>query len=178
MPAVSVVIPVLNAARTLPRCLEALATLDPTPAEILLVDNGSTDNSVALLTTFAREVGPQRVSIVREARRGAAAARNAGVRIAGGDIIAFTDADCVPAPDWVHHLRAPFSDGRVGAVAGRVMPRDPPPRSSSSARSIRSRRRISPPGTATGPPGKAGSRRPISASDGLCWSALADSTNN
>jgi GT2 family glycosyltransferase len=121
MPAVSVVIPVLNAARTLPRCLEALAALDPAPVEILLVDNGSTDNSVALLTTFAREMGPQRVSIVREARHGAAAARNAGVRIAGGDIIAFTDADCVPEPDWLHHLRAPFSDSRVGAVAGRVM---------------------------------------------------------
>ena len=50
---VSVVVPVLNAARTLPGCLGALASLEPGPHEIVLVDNGSTDGSLGLLRGFA-----------------------------------------------------------------------------------------------------------------------------
>ena len=120
MQQVSVVIPVLNAARTLPDCLAALARLDPAPMEILLVDNGSTDGSLALLHAFAGRALPFRVQVLQAAKRGASAARNAGIRAAAGDIIAFTDADCEPDSEWVKHLREPFNDPAVAAVAGRI----------------------------------------------------------
>jgi len=118
-PSTSVVIAVLDARRTLPRCLGALAALDPAPDEIILVDNDSTDGSLDIL----REWVEQRANAVllQEPHRGASAARNRGSTAAGGEIIAFTDSDCVPQPDWLRHLTAPFGDAAVGAVAGAVV---------------------------------------------------------
>ena len=121
MPKVSVVVPVLNAARTLPECLMGLARLDPAPEEIILVDNGSTDQSLPLLHAFARNHTAAGTRVLQEARRGAAAARNAGLRVTQGDVIAFTDADCAVEPAWLAYLTEPFKDASVGAVAGRVV---------------------------------------------------------
>ncbi|HEX9726725.1 MAG TPA: glycosyltransferase [Vicinamibacteria bacterium] len=117
---VSVVIPVLNASRTLPLLFEALDCLAPAPREVLLVDNGSSDESLSLLRSFAGAKSG-RARVLQEPKRGATAARNAGIRDAAGDIIAFTDADCSPDPAWLTHLTAPYQDPSVGAVAGRVM---------------------------------------------------------
>lgn len=125
MPTVSVVIPALNAARTLPFCLGAVARLDPAPAEIVLVDNGSLDGTLALLRAFERDHAARGVRTLQEARRGAAAARNAGIRAATGDVIALTDADCAPEPEWLRLLNEPFVDPAVGAVAGRVVAAPP-----------------------------------------------------
>jgi GT2 family glycosyltransferase len=121
MLSVSVAVPVWNAARTLPACLRALGGLAPAPAEILLVDNGSTDGSLQLLRAFARDRAPERAQVLEEPRRGASAARNTAIRAAKGDVIAFTDADCAPEPDWLRHLIGPLADPVVGAVAGRVV---------------------------------------------------------
>ncbi|MFQ5945192.1 MAG: glycosyltransferase [Anaerolineae bacterium] len=117
----SVVVPVLNAASTLPACLRALEQLNPAPGEIILIDNGSTDGSLELLQTFVRDRVGGPAQVFEEPRRGAAAARNAGIWGAKGDVIAFTDADCAPDPAWLHHLTGPFADSGVGAVAGRVV---------------------------------------------------------
>ena len=119
---VSIVVPVLNAARTLPECLAALDRLDPQPLEIILVDNGSTDGSLQLLRQFSRERTVGSTYMIEERQRGPSAARNAGVRIAKGEVIAFTDADCAPKPDWLHHLTKPFADSAVGATAGGIVP--------------------------------------------------------
>ena len=118
---VSLVVPVRNAARTLPVCLEALAGLEPAPLEILLVDNGSTDGSLAILHSFADRRAATPARVLEESRPGAAAARNAGIREARGDLVAFTDADCVPQAAWLRHLGGPFAEPIVGAVAGRVL---------------------------------------------------------
>lgn len=120
MLSVSVVVPIRNAARTLPRCLEALAKLDPAPHEIVLVDNGSTDESLAFIRAFAGKYAAKGVRALEEPRRGAAAARNTGARVVVGDVIAFTDADCAPDPSWLRALMEPFGDPSVLAVAGRV----------------------------------------------------------
>ncbi|MFI5341328.1 MAG: glycosyltransferase, partial [Candidatus Methylomirabilales bacterium] len=122
MLSVSLVVPVRNAARTLPHCLAALRCLDPPPAEVFLVDNGSTDGSLPLLREFVSHAGREAAQLLQEPRRGAAAARNAGIRAARGDVIAFTDADCAPEPGWLRHLIQPFQDPAIGAVAGRVAP--------------------------------------------------------
>jgi len=116
---ISLVVPVYNAMRTLPHCLAALAQLSPTADEVLLVDNGSSDGSLGYLQGFAR--GRGMVKVLEERRRGAAAARNAGIRVARGEVVAFTDADCAPDPAWLRHLAEPFADPTVGAVAGRVV---------------------------------------------------------
>lgn len=116
---VSVVIPVLNASRTLSLLFEALDRLAPAPNEIVFVDNGSSDESLSLLQSFARSRA-DKVRVEQEAKRSAAAARNAGIRAATGDIIAFTDSDCSPDPAWLSHLTAPYREPAVGAVAGRV----------------------------------------------------------
>jgi len=119
-PRVSVVVPVRNAARTLPRTLAALAALGPAPDEIVFVDNGSTDDTRACLTEFAASGPAAKVVVLDEPRRGASVARNTGARAATGEIIAFCDADCCPHPDWLSVLTAPLADPTVGAVAGRI----------------------------------------------------------
>ena len=118
-PRLSVVIPVLDAARTLPRTLAALEALSPAPDEIVLVDNGSADDTPARLHAYAA-TAPAKVVVLRESRRGASTARNTGARAATGDVVVFTDADCCPRPDWLAALRAPLADATVGAVAGRL----------------------------------------------------------
>lgn len=115
---VSVVVPVRNAARTLPDCLAALERLDPAPKEILLVDNGSRDGSYERLAAFAN--GRPGVVLLREARRGPGPARNAGIRVATGEILAFLDSDCVAEPGWLAALLPAFQDPTVGAAAGRL----------------------------------------------------------
>jgi glycosyltransferase involved in cell wall biosynthesis len=95
-PRISVIIPVLNDAPRLACCLAALDAANPEEgAEILVVDNGSSDDPSAVVE---RHPG---VRLLREPRRGSYAARNRGVQEARGTILAFTDSDCLPAPDWL-----------------------------------------------------------------------------
>jgi GT2 family glycosyltransferase len=118
---ISIIVPIRNAIRTLPFCLAALERLDPAPRELVLVDNGSSDGSLELIQQFAQRHAPVRV--IKEGKRGASAARNAGIQEASGEVIAFTDADCAPEKDWLDELHRPFADGGVGGVAGRVLGR-------------------------------------------------------
>lgn len=85
-PSISVIIPAYNAARWLAAALESVQSQTLTPAEIIVVDNGSTDETRAI----ASDMG---VRVVHETQRGAAAARNAGLRAATGEWIALLDAD-------------------------------------------------------------------------------------
>src|SRR3989454_7168646 len=121
----SFVVPIRNASRTLPECLAEFERIEPPPMEIILVDNGSTDESLSLIQRFAHDHHSKRVRILEEQRRGAAAARNAGARAACGDVVAFTDSDCVPDPTWLRHLLAALADSKVCAVAGRVFSASP-----------------------------------------------------
>jgi GT2 family glycosyltransferase len=118
--AVSVVVPVRNGARTLPACLDALAMQEPIPGvavDVIVVNNGSSDASREIAATH-----PAVTRVVTEARPGSYAARNAGLAVADGDLIAFTDADCIPAPDWLRHGVIAVSRGS-DLVAGHVTPR-------------------------------------------------------
>jgi glycosyltransferase involved in cell wall biosynthesis len=96
---ISIVIPVLNGARWLPEQLEALRREGAQPFETVVADNGSTDNSVAVARSFARDM----TVIVADAsdRRSHGYARNVGARTATGDYLLFLDADDVIAPGYV-----------------------------------------------------------------------------
>jgi hypothetical protein len=97
---ISIVVPVYDGAATLGECLAALVASTMPGDEIIVVDDGSTDRSADL----ARDVG---VAVVRlPGNRGPAAARNAGARIARGDVLLFVDADVVLAADAVARVRA------------------------------------------------------------------------
>lgn len=111
-PSVAVVIPAYNAEHSLPLCLEALTSQQMPPQEIVVVDDGSTDGTAAVAKSFPG------VLCVRQANAGPAAARNRGQHECRAEIILYTDADCIPAPDWVAKSVAAFSGGDIGAVAG------------------------------------------------------------
>jgi glycosyltransferase involved in cell wall biosynthesis len=120
-PRVTVVVPVCNGASTLEACLTALEAQDyPRDRyDVLVVDNGSTDGTVRI----AQRIGAQ---VRFETRtRSSYAARNRGLACARGEWVAFTDADCVPARDWLTKLMAETADPSVGGVAGRVVAHQP-----------------------------------------------------
>ena len=120
-PTVSVVVPAYNADVTIDDCVESLLQLDPPSGnfEIIVVDNGSTDTTSERLERYS-----DRIRILHEKTVGAAAARNAGITHSRGDIVAFTDADCVASHDWLVNLIAPLSDPRVGIAAGAIQPKE------------------------------------------------------
>lgn len=78
--------------------------------EVVVSDDGSTDGTEALMDDFASRFEARGTSLkyLRIERGGAAAARNAGILAAGGEIIAFTDADCVPLPGWLKAIDGHF----------------------------------------------------------------------
>ncbi|HLE66627.1 MAG TPA: glycosyltransferase [Burkholderiales bacterium] len=92
-PPLSLIVPVYNVAPFLRRFLESLDTLDPGTAEIVVIDDGSTDECPRLLAEFAR--GRSHVRIVRQQNAGLSAARNTGLALARGRYVAFADSD-----DW------------------------------------------------------------------------------
>lgn len=112
MSSISVIIPAYNAQKILPRCLQALRNQTLPPDEIIVADDGSTDNTASVATKAGAD------KVLRLPHRGPAAARNAGVEAAKGDIVLFTDADCEPAPDWVEKLAAAFQDPEVVGAKG------------------------------------------------------------
>lgn len=121
---ISVVIPFYNAAATLPECLAALAALRSADAEFILVDNASSDDSALIAGSFVKDHPAMKMRIIREDCRGSDAARNRGAKMAEGEWLVFTDADCVPDPDWLDDLGREIHDvdGAVGALAGQIVP--------------------------------------------------------
>jgi GT2 family glycosyltransferase len=101
-PTLSVIIPVHNGGAHLPRCLEALRESDVSRYEILVVDDGSTDDSADAARALGFEV------IKLDARRGPAAARNEGARRARAEVLLFLDADVLARPDTLARVEAFF----------------------------------------------------------------------
>ena len=111
MPQVSVVVPVLDDAEHLTRCLEALAAQTLRPVEVVVVDNGSTDDSVDV----ARAAG---ATVLHEPVRGIARASARGYDHATGSVIARLDADSVPPPGWIAEVVRLLGTPGVVAVTG------------------------------------------------------------
>ena len=120
---ISVIVPTFNRLKLLVRCVGALQaqTVPAADYELIVVDDGSLDGTRSWLE---QQTGLRAVFVPH---RGPAAARNAGVRSARGEIVAFTDDDCTAAADWLESLRYALqghaaAGGRVvNAVAGNLL---------------------------------------------------------
>ena len=94
MKSISVIIPSYNRARLLPRCLASVIGQNYAPAEIIIVDDGSTDTTKKLVSRCHPEI-----KLISQKNQGVSAARNAGIRAAKGDWLAFLDSDDTWFPD-------------------------------------------------------------------------------
>ncbi len=120
-PAVSVVVATHDRCQMLGRMVEALeAQTEVGPFEAVVVDDGSTDETWPVLQRLADSSSFRLVVLRLEHNSGPAAARNAGWRAARGDVVVFTDDDCIPQPGWLRALLERISTADL--VQGRTLP--------------------------------------------------------
>ena len=112
---ISVVIPVYNEEKHITACIDALIHNTRRPDEILLADGGSSDRTRMLASKFSE------VTILENPRKTAAAGRNVGIRHAKGDIIAFTDGDCIVEKDWLEEIEKAFVRYKLDGLGGKVI---------------------------------------------------------
>ncbi|MCU0770440.1 MAG: glycosyltransferase [Verrucomicrobia bacterium] len=124
-PKVSVVVASYNAAPTLRTCLESLERLHYPDFEVILVDDGSTDETPRLVQARADGTAAfPHLRVIRHAvNAGLSAARNTGIAAAQGEVVAFTDADCRVDEDWLYFLvSALFEDGFAAMGGPNLLP--------------------------------------------------------
>lgn len=109
----SVIVPAYNAEKTLGECLAALEkqSVPRDRYEVIVVDDGSRDNTAAVARSFG-------VRVLQQSNQGPAAARNVGAKIAQGEILLFTDSDCIPTYHWLERMLSPFADPSIVAAKG------------------------------------------------------------
>ena len=119
-PFVSVVVASYNGARTLKTCLDSLARLNYPAYEVILVDDGSTDDTAAISAQY-----PGVRPIKHAVNLGLSAARNTGIAAARGEVIAFTDGDCRADEDWLYYLMGDLLRDEYAGIGGpNLLPAD------------------------------------------------------
>src|SRR5260370_13680647 len=99
-------------------CLASLETLDYPDYEVIVVNDGSKDRTLEISEGFPY------CRIISQPNKGLSVARNVGAEAATGEIVAYTDSDCVADPDWLTYLVARMEAGNLAACGG---PQFPPP---------------------------------------------------
>ena len=117
-PRVSVVVCAYNAERTMDQCLASLAALNYPDYEVIVVNDGSRDHTLAIAESYGF------CRIISQSNQGLSVARNVGAEAATGEIVAYTDSDCVADPDWLSYLVAKMQGSNLAACGG---PNFPPP---------------------------------------------------
>lgn len=125
VPQISVIVCTYNGAALLHACLASLSRLRHPSYEVLVMDDGSTQDIAAIVKEFPS------VRYHRQDHAGLSAARNLGMKEARGSILAYTDDDCIADEHWLDHIAAGFDDPRWVACGGPNIP--PPPRNSTEA---------------------------------------------
>jgi GT2 family glycosyltransferase len=126
-PKVSVVVCVYNGERTIDDCLGSLEKLNYPNYEVIVVNDGSTDKTRQIAESY------DTICLINQENKGLSEARNVGIRASKGELIAFTDADCVADADWLTYLVARFQSSEFVAVGG---PNLPPPDDSMMANCV------------------------------------------
>lgn len=111
---VSIVVPAYNAGETIGPLLDSLLNLDYPEYEIIIVNDGSTDRTKEIVERYP-------VRLINQPNRGASAARDAGFRVASGEIVAYVDSDVTVTRDWLRELVPAFSDPTVAAATGQTI---------------------------------------------------------
>ena len=111
---ISIIIPAYNSEETVGKTIESLLKQNYPKKnyEIIIVDDGSTDRTIDIVKKF------KNVRLIKQKHKGPAAARNLGVKHAKGDIVLFTDADCVPSKNWIKNMIKPFKNKKIVGVSG------------------------------------------------------------
>lgn len=122
-PRVSVIVCSYNGGKTLKNCLESLDHLNYPNYEVILVDDGSRDETHEIVAAFEkdRETKTGKLpdfKLIVQANMGLSYARNEGARAATGDIFAYTDSDCMADPDWLYYLVGTLLSGDYCGVGG------------------------------------------------------------
>jgi glycosyltransferase involved in cell wall biosynthesis len=123
---ISMIVCTRNRASRLPRFLSAVAGLEPAPFgwELLIVDHASTDDTGRVIQEFAASAAFP-VRLLRADAPALSGAKNRAIAAARGEILAFTDDDCYPRPDYLLALADVFQAHDVGVLGGRVVLHDP-----------------------------------------------------
>lgn len=118
MPFITVIIPFFNSEQYIEKCIQSLLAQDyPKDSyEIIMINNNSSDASSAIVRQY-----PQ-ITLLEEQKQGSYAARNRGIREAKGDIMAFTDSDCVPDVHWLQHIANSMQSLNTAIVLGSRQP--------------------------------------------------------
>jgi glycosyltransferase involved in cell wall biosynthesis len=111
-PMVSVVICAYNAERTMRACLESLTKLTYPNYEVIIVDDGSRDRTAEISMDFSQ------FRLIRQPNKGLSVARNVGLHAARGDIVAYTDSDCVVDPHWLTLMVRAMAEGGFDGCGG------------------------------------------------------------
>ncbi len=112
-PSVSVVVPAYNCEKIIAQVLQSIKNQDVlAEVEIVIVDDGSTDKTGDIVKSFSD------VRYIRQENAGPAAARNRGFKETHGDIVFFTDSDCLPQKDWISTAMPHFAESNIAVVAG------------------------------------------------------------
>ena len=111
-PKASVVVCSYNGAKTLDRCLTSLKEINYPNYEVILVDDGSTDDTQEIAARHPW------VKNIRQENKGLSFARNVGAHSSGGDVIVYTDSDCMADPDWLYYLMGTLLSGDYAGVGG------------------------------------------------------------
>jgi len=112
VPKVSVIVCGYNGGPTLEACLQSLKLIDYPDYEVVVVDDGSTDNTQEILK------GHPWVTSITQTNHGLSVARNVGAAHATGEILAYTDSDCMADPDWLYYLVGTLLSGNYAGVGG------------------------------------------------------------
>lgn len=111
-PFVSVIVCSYNGGSTLASCLDSLGKLNYPEYEVILVDDGSTDDTSYIAAQFSW------VRYIRQSNQGLSHARNTGATAAKGEVVAYTDSDCMVDPDWLYYLIGTLVSGDYAGVGG------------------------------------------------------------
>ena len=105
---ISIIVPVYNTEKHIERCLDSIMKQDYPNFEVILVNDGSTDESGIIIQKYKEKY--KNISYIKQENKGVGAARNAGIKVAKGDYISFVDSDDFIMEDYCSHLLSIIGD--------------------------------------------------------------------
>ena len=122
-PLVSIIIPTYNSLAYLKKCIISLLnqTVDSMSYEIIIVDDGSTDNTEEYVKQLIKKYSRPKIHYYKQKNSGPATARNLGAKYAIGKYLAFTDSDCEPTKDWIKDIIKNFNRTNIDVICGHTI---------------------------------------------------------